>query len=333
MVSLEEFLREVVINTDEYIRKNVSGQPRELYESSLHILKAGGKRLRPAILIATGLAFGAKREELMPFAAGVELLHNFTLIHDDIMDNDEYRRGVPTVHKLWGVPMAILAGDLLFSYSLHLPLKFCREIARKDKCVVATEKLAWAAMTVAEGQALDMSFEKSELVSEEDYMQMIYKKTAALIESSAYIGAVLGQAPDEDLMRIQQYARGIGIAFQIVDDILGIFGKEEETGKPVYSDLREGKKTLLIIRALELAKGEDREVILSVLGKRGLNREMYARAASVISSLGVYDYAVNMANELVKKSKESLDGLSAVKESQYVELLREIADLVVKRRK
>ncbi|AFH42444.1 polyprenyl synthetase family protein [Fervidicoccus fontis] len=333
MISLNDFLKSVSINIDSYIKEKLVGEPPDFYESSLYILKAGGKRLRPALVFASGYAFGGSEKYLLPFAAGVELLHNFTLIHDDIMDNDDYRRGVPTVHKLWGIPTAILAGDLLFSYSLYLPLHSCDDFEIKDRCIKASKKLAWASLTVAEGQALDMSFEKKESVSEEEYMNMIEKKTAALIESSAYIGATIGGADEKDLMHISEFGRKIGIAFQIVDDILGIFGKEEETGKPVYSDIREGKKTLLIIRALALSNKEERNKLISILGKKGLGKEEYAVAARIIEELGVLEYANIKARNLAEEAKSHLDEIKGSTNKEYISLLKDIADLVVRRKK
>ena len=332
MVDLNEFMARVASLVNDSALQ-IEGKPDELYEASFHIFKAGGKRLRPALLYASGLAFGAEEEALLPFAVGVELFHNFTLVHDDIMDNDDYRRGVPTVHKLYGVPMAILSGDLLFSLSLHIPLSYCSEKKSNYRCVEASRKLAWASVTVAEGQALDMMFEKAESVTEEQYMEMIYKKTAALLEASVYIGAVLGGAEKRELELISNYGRSIGLAFQIIDDILGIYGKEEETGKPVYSDLREGKKTLLILKALQIAEEEKRKMIESVLGRRDVEREKYSEAARVIEELGVPAYAKSKAEYFVSKAIESLDQIGEKGRQEYISLLKEIAYLVVKRRK
>ncbi|MEM0198527.1 MAG: polyprenyl synthetase family protein [Fervidicoccaceae archaeon] len=332
MIELGEFFNKVAKMVND-TALSIKGDPEELYSASFHIFRAGGKRLRPALVFASGLAFGASEENLLPFATGVELFHNFTLIHDDIMDNDEYRRGVPTVHKLYGVPVAILAGDLLFSLSLHVPLSYCTQRLSNYRCIEASRKLAWASITVAEGQALDMMFEKIDRVSEEQYMEMIYKKTAALIEASTYIGAVLGRAEERELKKISEFGKNLGLAFQIVDDILGIYGKEEETGKPVYSDLREGKKTLLVLRALELASGDDRRTIENVLGKKDLEREKYREAAEIMEKLGVLEYAKRKAEGLVEEALRNLESLKGFAEDDYLVLLRDIAYLVIKRRK
>jgi len=332
LVDLNGFISEVASKVNSAVSK-ITGSPEELYEASFHILKAGGKRLRPALLFASGLAFGAEEEELLPFAVGVELFHNFTLVHDDIMDNDDFRRGVPTVHRVYGIPMAILSGDLLFSLSMLVPLSHCAEKMQSNRCVEASRKLAWASVTVAEGQALDMMFEKMAEVTEEQYFDMIYKKTAALIEASVYIGGILGKAGEEELKLLSRYGRDIGLAFQIVDDILGIYGNEEETGKPLYSDLREGKKTLMVIKAIQLAGPSERKLIDEVLGKRNLEREKYARVAELMERLGVLEYARSKAEGLVNDALQSIRELEKNADPAFLSILKDMALLVIKRRK
>jgi len=332
LVDLNNFISEVASKVNSAVSK-ITGNPFELYEASFHILKAGGKRLRPALLFASGLAFGAEEEDLLPFAVGVELFHNFTLVHDDIMDNDDFRRGVPTVHRIYGIPMAILSGDLLFSLSMLIPLSHCAEKMQSRRCIEASRKLAWASVTVAEGQALDMMFEKMAEVTEEQYFDMIYKKTAALIEASVYIGGILGKAGEEELKLLSRYGRDIGLAFQIVDDILGIYGNEEETGKPIYSDLREGKKTLMVIKAIQLAGSSERELIDEVLGKRNLEREKYARVAELMEKLGVLEYARSKAEGLVSDALQSIREMEKNADPAYLSILKDMALLVIKRRK
>jgi len=332
LVDLNDFISEVASKVNSAVSK-ITGNPEELYEATFHILKAGGKRLRPALLFASGLAFGAKEEDLLPFAVGVELFHNFTLVHDDIMDNDDFRRGVPTVHRVYGIPMAILSGDLLFSLSMLIPLSHCAEKMQSNRCIEASRKLAWASVTVAEGQALDMMFEKMAEVTEEQYFDMIYKKTAALIEASVYMGGILGKAGEEELKLLSRYGRDIGLAFQIVDDILGIYGNEEETGKPLYSDLREGKKTLMVIKAIQLSGPSERKLIDEVLGKRNLEREKYARVAELMERLGVLEYARSKAEGLVSDALQSIRELEKKADQAYLSVLKDMALLVIKRRK
>ncbi len=334
MQKLSDFASMVAKDIDNYILEKIRGDPEELYKASLHIFKAGGKRLRPAILVATGLMLGGEYEDLIPYAAGVELVHNFTLIHDDIMDNDDYRRGAPTVHKIWGVPTAIIAGDLLFSKSFEVPSN--HSLNKKQNHynnLWALNVLAKAASIVAEGQMMDMSFENRWDVTEKEYMDMIYRKTSALIEASAMMGAIIAGASEKDVKRMGIYGRNIGIAFQIKDDILGIFGDEKLTGKPLYSDLREGKKTILVIRALEKADPETRDVLLNIIGKKGLPREEYEKVARIIEELGVKKEALREAERLIDEALQNLHDIEGNANKQYAGILEELAFYVIKREK
>ncbi len=331
----EGFVEKVARDVDEYVMENVRGDPEELYEACLHLIKAGGKRMRPAILVASGMVFGGEYRNLIPFAAAVELVHTFTLVHDDIMDNDDFRRGVPTVHKLWGVPMAILAGDLLFSKAFELASQHV--VKNMRGCYLRGAKalymLAKATSTVAEGQAMDMAFEKREKVSEKEYLEMIYKKTAALIEASAMIGALVAGAARKDVERMGRYGRNIGMAFQIKDDVLGVYGDEKVTGKPVYSDLREGKKTIMVIRALERGDKKLREKVMKVLGNKSVDKEEYAEAARMIEEAGVRSSVELEAYRLVNEAIRELEELESAVNKEYVELLKEIALYAVSREK
>ena len=253
---LSEFLSIVARKIDDYIFSNIKGEPEELYQASLHIIRSGGKRVRPAILMASGLIFTDKEEDLIPFAASIELIHTFTLIHDDIMDKDEYRRGVKTVHTIWGEPIAITAGDLLFAKAFELISR--DEIRKKidaSRLVWAVHELSRATAIVAEGQALDMSFEKRKWVTLNEYLRMIYMKTGALLEASARIGGIIAGTSKENVDLLGEYAKKIGIAFQIRDDYLGLYGKEELIGKAVFNDIRRGKKTFFV--SLAYQKGDD----------------------------------------------------------------------------
>ncbi len=329
---LFSFAKSIAGKVNSYIFHNLRGDPQFLYEAALHIIKAGGKRMRPAILMASGLMLDGAEEELIPYAASVELIHTFTLIHDDIMDNDEYRRNVKTVHMIWGVPTAIVAGDLLFSKSFEIPLSG-KPIRNPSKHIKAVYELSRATSIVAEGQAMDMSFENKEEVGEKEYLEMIYKKTAALIEASAVTGAIIAEAPQADVERLREYGRKIGLAFQIKDDILGIYGKEEITGKPVYSDFKEGKKTLLVIKALEKADPGEKRALKKVLGNRDLPRREYEKAAEIIESLGVKEEVEEKAHRMVDEAITLLKELESSVKEDYRQVLIELARYTVEREK
>jgi geranylgeranyl diphosphate synthase type I len=324
-----KYLTKIASLVDGYIYAIVKGEPKELYDAALHLIRAGGKRLRPAIVAAVAQSLGETVEKALPFAAAVELVHNFTLIHDDIMDQDEFRRGVPTVHKLWGEPLAITAGDLLFAKAFEALSDAIERGIPPHRVARATRILAHATSIIAEGQAMDLMFEEEEDVSLDDYLTMIYKKTGALFEASAVLGGLTATDEAYVLEELANFGRSLGIAFQIRDDILGIVGKEEELGKPVYSDIREGKKTLPIIYALKELDGKDREKLIMVLGKKDASRSELEEAAKLIEASGAIEYSEKKAREYVSKAVNSLR--SALPDNEYRRILEKLAEFVAER--
>ncbi|UXD21093.1 geranylgeranyl pyrophosphate synthase [Ignicoccus pacificus DSM 13166] len=323
---LKEFIAEVKPKVDAFIAEILKGEPKKLYDAAYHLPSVGGKRLRPALVIMVARTLGATFEEALAPAASVELLHNFTLVHDDIMDKDEKRRGVPTVHVLYGEPMAILAGDVLYAKAYEALLKAPQ---RPDIVVEMTRMLTWAAVTVAEGQALDMMFEDRWDVSEEEYIEMVKKKTGALFGASAALGALSASKPElKDLLK--EFGILLGIAFQIKDDILSLVGDEKVTGKKKYNDLKEGKKTLLVIKALERLSEEEKKKLMSILGNQNATDEELAETANLIIKSGALDYALKKADEIGKRALEILNSLPT-KNPEYLELLKELVDFAVKR--
>ncbi|MEM1681038.1 MAG: polyprenyl synthetase family protein [Sulfolobales archaeon] len=326
---LLSYAAEIAGKVNLIISEVVRGDEKRLYEASLHLLKAGGKRLRPLLTVLSARLFGLDEDIALYPAASIELLHNFTLIHDDIMDRDDFRRGVPTVHKVYGEAMAILAGDLLFSKSYEAMLMLVGKVP--DSLIVkALRELTWAAVTVAEGQSLDMEFEERDDVKMEEYFTMIFKKTAALFKASAYIGSVLAGADDSDLVRICEFARSVGMAFQIRDDELGLVGDEKVLGKPVFSDLREGKKTLLVIYALNNVGNSERELILKNLGNARASDEDLRRVAKIIVDSGALEFSNRVAEDYLRKGLTALDEISA-KDLKAKKLLRDFAVFLTKR--
>ncbi len=325
------YSRKIIDKLNAELLSYVKGEPVDLYEASAHLLKAGGKRLRPILLLAVAKGYGLEEDKALPAAVAIELLHNFTLVHDDIMDRDAFRRNVPTVHSIWGEALAILAGDLLFSKSFEAILDLEKKGIRHDLVVRATRKLAWASVTVAEGQALDMDFEKRDDVSEEDYMLMIEKKTAALFQAAAEIGAIIAGASEEQIKHIGEYARLAGKAFQIRDDILGLKADEKKLGKPVLSDIREGKRTILVIYALSKLDANKRRVLLSILGDRTAPIEKLRYAARLIEDSGAVQYAWIKARKLIDEALKHLEK-SGVNDEVY-EMLSELAEYIVSREK
>lgn len=283
-------------------------KPEVLYEASIHLIAAGGKRLRPYLVTKACELVGGDPDLSVPYAAALEILHNFTLVHDDIMDNDSIRRGVQTVHTLWGVPVAIASGDLLFAKVYEA---MCRPYVQGalpcERVAESIVRVTDAAISICEGQVLDISYPNSSEVSEEEYIFMVGGKTSALFKACAEVGAIVGGGDQGQVERIGSFAYDAGIAFQIVDDILGATADEEKLGKPVGSDLREGKKTLFVIHALENVSEEGKAAILKVLGSENASISDVEAANKIILESGSIEYANETAKKYYERAKEMLD--------------------------
>ncbi len=227
-------------------------EPRNLYEPLSYFLTLGGKRLRPLLTILSGELFGEKKENLLPAATAIELFHNFSLIHDDIMDNAPLRRGKSTVHEKWSPSIAILSGDVLLVKAYQL-LSFYSPNTLSELFLVFNK----TAIEVCEGQQLDMDFENKEIVTEEEYIGMIRLKTAVLLGCALEFGAIISNESSINRKNIYDFGLHLGLAFQIQDDILDLFGDPLKVGKQVGGDVLSNKKTLLSIVARSNANEED----------------------------------------------------------------------------
>jgi geranylgeranyl diphosphate synthase type II len=230
-------------------------EPQLLYQPIIYAMSAGGKRIRPVLLLLSCEAFGGEVSEALSAAAAVEMFHNFTLLHDDIMDNAAVRRGKPSVQARWGENVAILSGDTMMIYSYKLLSQIPSE-----KLPMVMEVFTSMALQVCEGQQYDMDFEERQQVSVVDYMQMIELKTAALLAGAATIGAILGSASAADCRKVYRFAQELGLAFQLQDDLLDSYG-DERLGKKIGGDILEGKKTCLMLNAMSRATEEDRDIL------------------------------------------------------------------------
>lgn len=229
-------------------RFEINGKPDELYMPIKYTLEMGGKRIRPVLLLMAGSLFTNNCQKMLDAALGLEMFHNFTLVHDDIMDNAPLRRGKETVHQKWNRDIAILSGDVMFVRASQLVSSgsglYLKEIL---------DLFYSSAILVCEGQQMDMNFESEGDVSIADYLEMIEKKTAVLIACSMQMGAIMGGAKLEDARHLYEFGRHIGIAFQLQDDILDAFAKDERFGKRIGGDIISDKKTFLLLKAMELA--------------------------------------------------------------------------------
>ena len=294
--------------------------PHGLYEASRHLVDSGGKRLRPSMLLLAAEAVGGEAAALAPAAVSIELIHNFTLIHDDIMDNADVRRGRPAVHKLWGESGAILAGDTLYSKAFQV---LGMTSANPERILGAMNMLSKTCTAICEGQWLDMEFESRESVSEAEYMEMIEKKTGVLYGASAGMGAILAGASPKVVAAMDEFGRLTGMGFQLQDDVIDLTTPEKVSGKRQGGDLIEGKKTLIVIHATA------NDVPISVFGKKEATAEQISQSISILQKSGSIEYARSRAEDMVDQGKKALQVLP---DSDAKTTMLELADFMIRRR-
>lgn len=279
-------------------------EPRTLYEPARYALDGGGKRIRPVLLLLAAEAYGTSLEDALPSALAVEVFHNFTLLHDDIMDRAPTRRGRPTVHVRWDPATAILAGDYLMALSYRL-------LARSPRAVLPDVLSVFDEMVQAlcEGQALDKEFETRRDVTVADYLRMIDAKTGALIKVSLELGAITGGAPVHERETLRDIGLHLGRAFQIQDDLLDLVADDARWGKQLGSDLIEGKKTFLLIRSLQLGRSDDRAFFDRVVREAGMPADSVPEARERMQASGVLDEA---RAEVDRHSLEALSLLASL---------------------
>ncbi len=308
------------ITSNHFIKANQS-----LYEPISYMLQLKAKRLRPLLcLMAYQLQFN-EVESALPAAAALEYFHNFTLMHDDIMDNAHLRRGEPTVFKKYGMNSAILSGDLMlintYQYFEQLPA------ALQQPCIKIFNQ---AAVEVCEGQQLDMDFETQPEVSEEAYLEMIGKKTAALIAASLQIGATIGELDAEDIQHVFQFGKHLGISFQLLDDTLDVFGTSQQFGKKKAGDIVQNKKTYLLIKALELANHDDKQVMLNWMNQNTFNEvEKINYFIKTYEKLEIEQLARTMAKTYHQKAFSFLEAVMVPQEKKQV--LKQYAQYLLNR--
>jgi len=297
-------------------------KPESLYEPGSYILNSGGKRLRPLLVLLSTKAVGGKFKDAYNAAAAVEMLHNFTLVHDDIMDNADKRRGRLTLHKKYDHNTAILTGDSLLSIAYKYLAKDCNGNA-KEVFNAFTQGL----IEVCEGQSLDTDFEHRQNVTLSEYIVMIKKKTAAMAEMCCKIGALLGGGTKTKVNALSKYGLNLGIAFQIQDDLLDISADEIKFGKTIGGDLVEGKKTFLFLHALEKSNGEDRKKLLTVIERKGIRRNQVKNYKLIYEKLGVLEDARREIKKYTNKALQSINIL----EKENKKIFQWLADSLIHR--
>jgi geranylgeranyl diphosphate synthase type I len=287
----------------------------------------GGKRFRPTMCLLTYHALSGVYDKALPVASAIELIHNFSLIHDDIEDMDEERRHKPTVWKLWGIPHAINAGDGMHVMANLAALRLEDLNVTDSKIVQVMKILNRAIITLCEGQYLDMSFEDSLDITTDMYMEMIARKTAALIETSTMVGAVLATSDERMIDHFANFGRKIGLAFQIIDDIIGIW--ETKTGKPKASDIRNKKKTLPVLYAFEKASEEKKKLLHEKYQKETLDDEDINQVMEVLEDVGAHEYCKKVAKKYEDEALQELEKTNL--EGSAIQELKTLARFLVKR--
>ncbi len=299
---------------------SLSGDPKGLYEPINYELSLGGKRLRPVLCL---MAYNLYSEEIttaMSAALGIEVFHNFTLLHDDIMDKADMRRGKPTVHNIWNNNTAILSGDAMQILAYQL---ICKSPVQYLKPLI--DIFSKTAMEVCEGQQFDMDYETRDKVTAEEYLDMIRLKTAVLIAASLKIGAILGGASEEDADKLYSFGQNIGLAFQLKDDLLDVYGNPAVFGKNIGGDITSNKKTYLMISALERANGSQLTQLERWIAKEEPARasEKIAAVTEIYNQIGVKELCEEKMKEYYRNALSDLEKVSI--EQSRKEQLREVA--------
>lgn len=304
---------------------NWNKNPYGLYEPVEYVLSLGGKRLRPTLLLLSCNLFSENISEAIPPALGIEIFHTFTLLHDDLMDKADLRRGHVTVHKKWNENTAILSGDVMQTIAFQLMTK--APSACLKKCL---DLFSQTAIEVCEGQQYDMEFEKRQEVLPEEYLEMIRLKTAVLLGASMKIGAWIGGAAEEDAQTLYEAGINMGIAFQLKDDLLDVYGNSAEFGKKIGGDILCNKKTFLLIQALNLARGEEEKILKKWLQEDENRGEEKVKAITdIYNRLGIKEICEKEIQFFSDKAIEKLHQIS-ISKNKKSELLRLTRQLVLR---
>ena len=318
MQSFEQLLKQF----EEYFNKrHFPAEPASLYDASQHILSIGGKRVRPVCVLMGNELFDAIKPDAWQVATAIELFHNFSLIHDDIMDEAPLRRGKQTVHAIHGVNTAILAGDV----TLTMAYDYLNKVQGDVKPILSLFNKT--ALEVSEGQQMDMDFEKRASVHLDEYVRMIELKTSVLLAASLKLGAMIGGASVGNTDHIYEFGRNLGIAFQIQDDYLDCFGDPAKFGKQVGGDIKANKKTFLMIHALESASATQQQQLVELMQTNPADK--VEQVISIFKSAGVDAWAMELKNQYIEKAMQHLEDIAVL--SKRKEPLQQLAHFLVQR--
>jgi len=325
MMKKIEDLHDIIERKFNEYRQNNLFSPAELYDPVFYSLKNGGKRIRPVLLLMGLNLFREEIEKGISSAMAVEIFHNFTLLHDDIMDNSSQRRNQPTVHKKWGVNTAILSGDAMMIMAYHFLAK-----SPGGNLSSLMKVFNKAALEVCEGQQYDMNFEDKPDVKEEDYLEMIRLKTSVLHAASLQLGAIIGGAGEADQDNLYRFGLNLGMAFQLQDDYLDTFGDQSVFGKRIGNDILTNKKTFLLVKAMELSTGVTREKLDQWTRVKDFDDNKKIKEVTAIYDL--LSVAELTRNKIRFFHQNSLDCLMKIKvDSQRKSALAEVAEQLIVR--
>ncbi len=303
---LGEYKGDVETELERHIPR--TGEPRELYASVWDLLDRGGKRIRPAITFLASECVGGRKEDALGAAAAVELLHNMTLVHDDIEDKSELRRGKPCIHIIYGEPTAINVGDSMLikvfeiANSSRIP---------QDRCHRLVSQVAKRAYDITWGQQFEFSMWKRKHFTEDEVIRLLKNKTGALTALSSEAGAIAGGGTEEQIKLLGDFGETIGVSFQIIDDTLNVSGNVKEYGKEIGGDIREGKKTILAAHLLKTANTQDRKTFTRLLGKNNITKQETRKAIQLYEKYGSIDYAKTEAQSYLRTALDLLNKLPA----------------------
>ncbi|MEM8508704.1 MAG: polyprenyl synthetase family protein [Bacteroidota bacterium] len=307
-----EFYQKVFLN---YLEEKTSyKEPRNLYDPITYILHLGGKRLRPVLVLVSAELFGTQYKKALSAAMAVEVFHNFSLVHDDIMDQAPLRRGKPTVHEKWDVNTGILSGDAMLINSYQF-------LEAYDGMVLARlfQLFNTTAIEVCEGQQLDIDFESRSDVTVSEYLEMITLKTSVLIAAALKMGGIIAQATIENQNLLYAFGQNLGIAFQLQDDYLDAFGDPKTFGKQVGGDILENKKTFLYLKAMELASVEDRNTLLTLFtGKSETPEEKVRTVKTIFTTSGAKDRILQEVEKYTDMAFKCLNEIKVVEEDKAI---------------
>jgi len=306
---------------DEFLEKHYSSYINLIPEITDHIIQSGGKRFRPLLLMISSDLCGYQGDRRYSLAAVLEFLHTASLLHDDVIDHADTRRGQPAANNIWGNSASVLVGDFLYSQAFKLMIE--------DGDPSIQKLLSSAAVTMVEGETAELMKCNNINITEEECLSVIEKKTAILISAACTTGAMLAKAPETTIDALTEFGMKLGIAFQLTDDTLDYVAAEDEFGKAIGMDLKEGKITLPLIWALKKCSSAEKELVTKILASKNISEDNIIEIISLINKHGGIDYALNKAEEYIKKAKSSLESFD---DSIPKDALLAISDYIVARR-